>query len=74
MHMYGRSFELPQLVKAIQMSSSNIIMYKYTGCYLKITKLLDCMLIGVFVVIRLNMVCYKYYPLNAPKCIWSYEM
>ena len=29
---------------------------KYTGCNLKTTELLDCALIGVFAVIRLNKV------------------
>ena len=60
------SFELHQLVDAIQMS--NICFYpqhmpldkvdkKYIGCNLKTTELLDCVLIGVSVVIRSNTVC-----------------
>ena len=48
-------------VDAIQMSTHNICLYKevkkkYTGCNLKTTELLDCVLIGVCVVIRLNTV------------------
>ena len=55
------SFELHQQVEAIQMGIHNICLYKeadkkYTSCNLKPTKLLDCVLIGVFVVIRLNTV------------------
>ena len=43
------------------MSTHKICLYKevdkkYTGCNLKTTKLLDCALIGVCVVIRLNTV------------------
>ena len=49
---------------AIQMSTHNICLYKevdkkYTGCNLKTTELLDCVLIGVCAVIRSNMV-HKY--------------
>ena len=33
---------------------------KYTGCNLKTTELLDCELIGVCAVIRLNTVCCGY--------------
>ena len=58
----GYSFELHQQVDAIQMGTHNICLYKevdkkYTGCNLKTTKLLDCALIGVCAVIRLNTVC-----------------
>ena len=57
----GYSFELHRQVDAIQMSTYNICLYKevdktYTGCNLKTTELLDCVLIGVCAVIRLNMV------------------
>ena len=57
----GYSFELHQQVDAIQMSTHNICLYKevkknYTGCSLKTTEFLDCALIGVCAVIRLNMV------------------
>ena len=43
------------------MGTHNICLYKeidkkYTGCNLKTTELLDCVLIGVCVVIRSNMV------------------
>ena len=34
---------------------------QYTGCSLKTTELLDCMLIDVCAVIRLNMIRYLYY-------------
>ena len=48
-------------VDAIQMSTHNICPYKeedkkYTGCNLKTMKFLDCALIGVCAVIRLNTV------------------
>ena len=48
-------------VDAIQMSTHNICLYKevkkkYTGCNLKTTEFLDCALIGVCAVIRLNTV------------------
>ena len=47
-------------VNAIQMGTHNICFYKevdkqYTGCNLKTTELLNCVLIGVRVVIRLNL-------------------
>ena len=56
---YGYSFELPQLVKAIQMSTHNICFYKEVDkstlvVIFKITKLLDCVLIGACAVIRSN--------------------
>ena len=55
----GYLFELHQQVDAIQMGSHNICLYKevdkkYPGCILKTTELLDCALIGVCAVIRLN--------------------
>ena len=55
------SFELHQQVDAIQMSTHNICLYKevkkkYTGCNLKTTEFLDCALIGVYAVIRSNMI------------------
>ena len=58
---YRYSFELHQQVDAIQMGTHNICLYKevdkkYTGCYMKTTKLLDCALIGVCAVIRSNTV------------------
>ena len=51
-------FELHRQVHAIQMGTHNICLYSEvdTGCNLKTTKLLDCALIRVFVVIRLNTV------------------
>ena len=57
----GCSFELHRLVDAIQMSTHNICLYKevdkkYTGCNLKTMELLDCALIGICAVIRLNTV------------------
>ena len=57
----GYSFELHRQVDAIQMSIHNICLYKevkkkYTGCNLKTTEFLDCALIGVCAVIRLNTV------------------
>ena len=56
----GYSFELHWQVNAIQMSTHNICLYKvdkkYTGCNLKTTELLDCALIGVYAVIRSNVV------------------
>ena len=59
---YGYSFELHQLVDAIQMGTHNICLYKEvdkknTSYNLKTKKLLDYALIGVCVVIRSNMVC-----------------
>ena len=58
---YGYSFELHRQVDAIQMDTHNICLYKeedkkYTGCNLKTTELLDCVPLGVCVVIRLNTV------------------
>ena len=58
----GYPFELHRLVHAIQMGTHNICLFeetskKYTGCGLKTTKLLDCALIWVCAVIRLNTVC-----------------
>ena len=58
---WGYSFELHRQVDAIQMSTHNICLYKeldkkYTGCNRKITELLECALIGVCAVIRLNSV------------------
>ena len=56
---YLYSFELPQLVEAIQMSTNSICFYKtYTGCNLKTTELLDCALIGACVVSRSNTVLF----------------
>ena len=57
----GYSFELHRQVDAIQISTHNICLYKevarkYTFCNLKTAALLDCVLVGVCVVIRLNMV------------------
>ena len=57
----GYSVELHWQVDAIEMSTYNICLYKevdkkYTGHNLKTMELLDCALIGVCVVIRLNMV------------------
>ena len=54
-------FKLHRPVDAIQKGTHNICLYKetdkkYTGCNLKITKLLDCALIGVSAVIRSNTV------------------
>ena len=50
-------YELHRQVEAIQMGTHNICLYKevdkkHTGCNMKTTKLLDCALIGVFVVNR----------------------
>ena len=58
----GYSFELHQQVDAIQMSTHNICLYKevdkkYTDYNLRTTELLDCVLIGVCVVITSNTVC-----------------
>ena len=60
----GYSYELHQQVDAIQIDTQIICLYqevdkKYTGFNLKITELLDYVLIGVCVVIRSNTV-YKY--------------
>ena len=51
-------------VDAIQMSTRNICFKKevkknYTGCNLKTTEYLDCALIGVCTVIRLNTACSR---------------
>ena len=59
----GYSFELHQQVDAIQIGTHNICFYKevdkkYTGCNLKTTEFLDCVLIGVCAVIRSNTVCF----------------
>ena len=63
----GYSFELHRHVDAIQMDTHNICLYKevdkkYTGCNLKTTESLDSVLIGVYVVIRLNTVITKQMP------------
>ena len=55
----GHPFELHRQVNAIQTGTHNICLYKevdkkYTGCNLKSTELLDCVLIGVCALIRLN--------------------
>ena len=54
----GYLFELCQQVEAIQISTHSICLYKvdkkYTGCNLKTTNLLDCALMEVCAVIRLN--------------------
>ena len=47
------------------MGTHNICLYKeedtkYTGCNLKTVELLDCALIGVCVVIRLNTACFLF--------------
>ena len=57
----GYTFKLHQQVDAIQMGTHNICLYKevdkkYTGCNLKTTELLDCALIRVCTVTRLNRV------------------
>ena len=57
----GYSFELHRQVNAIQMGTHDICLYKevdkkYTGCNLKITELVDCVLTGVYAVIRPNTV------------------
>ena len=62
----GYSFELHHQVDVIQRGTHNFCLYKevykkYTGCNLKTTELLDCALIGVSAVIRLNMVYLKYF-------------
>ena len=64
----GYSFDMHWQIDAIQMSTHNICLYKgvdkkYTGCNLKTTELLDCVLIGVCVVIRSNMVLLPHYKL-----------
>ena len=60
----GYSFELHRQVDAIQMSTHNKCLYKevkkkYTGCNMKTTEFLDCALIAVCAVIRLNTVRIK---------------
>ena len=60
----GYSFELHRQVDAIQMGTHNICLYKEvdkksTGCNLKTTELLDCVLIGVCAVIRSNTVVWS---------------
>ena len=62
------SFELHRQVHAIQIGTHNICLYKEvdkkcTGCNRKTTELLDCVLIGVCVVIKLNTVCSSGSPL-----------
>ena len=58
----GYSFELHQQVDAVQIGThTSMCLYKevdkkYKGCNLKTMELLDCALIGVCAVIRLNMV------------------
>ena len=69
----GYSSELHRLlhrqVNAIQMNTHNICLCKEakkkcTGCNLKTTEFLDCALIGVCAVIRLNMVSYTVFTLS----------
>ena len=53
-------------VNAIQMGTHNLCFHKevdkkYTGCNLKTTELLDCVLIGVCAVIRSNMIFIHLY-------------
>ena len=63
------------------MGTHNICHYKevgkkYSGCNLKTTELLDCALIGVCAVIRLNMVITLFEPYhhtNPYKCNFSLE-
>ena len=55
------SFKLHRQVDAIQMGTHNVCLYKevdkkYIACNLKTMELLDCLLIGVCVVIRSNTV------------------
>ena len=62
---FGYSFELHRQIDAIQMGTLNICLFKevdknYTGCNLKTRELLDCGLIWVCAIIRLNMVCCEY--------------
>ena len=54
--------QLHRQVDAIQIGPHNICLYKevnkkYTGCILKTMELLDCAVIGVYAVIRLDTVC-----------------
>ena len=63
------SFELHRSVDAIQMGNHNICLYKevdkkYTGCNLKTTELFASVLIGVYAVIRLNLVSLAYCPFD----------
>ena len=53
--MLGYSFELFKWVPTTYAFIKKLDK-KYTGCNLKTTELLDCALIGVYMVIRLNMV------------------
>ena len=55
----GTHLNCIHLVNAIQIGADNICLYKevykkYTGFNLKTSELLDCALIGVCVVIKLN--------------------
>ena len=55
------TLELHQQVDAIQMGTHKICLYKevdkkYTGCNMKAMELLDCVLIWICAVIRLNTV------------------
>ena len=66
---YGYSFELHRQLNAIQMGTHNICLCKevdkkYTGCNLKTTELLDCVLIGICAVIRLNTVLSLFFAEN----------
>ena len=55
----GYPFALHGQVDAIQMNTHNICLYKkYTGCYLKTTEFLDCVLIEIYVLIRSNTVYF----------------
>ena len=63
LHRQVDAFELHRQVDAIQMGTHNICLYKevdnkYSGCNLKTAELLDCVHIGVCVVIRWNTVFY----------------
>ena len=58
----GYSSEVHQQVDAVQKGTNNICLYKevdkkYTGCNLKTTKLLDCVLTEVCAVISSNIEC-----------------
>ena len=60
-YIVGTHLNCINKLMAIQMSTHNICLYKevdkkYTGCNLKTMELLDCVLIGICAVIRLNMV------------------
>ena len=59
------SFELHRQVDANKMGTHNICLYKevdkkYTGCNLKTTELLDCVLVGLCGVIRLNTLIFAW--------------